>query len=178
MSNVALKHTPSYKTSVPDYTVEQLMCVSAAKHHTPEQHSKTGKINHRKHLWRSNISLNTCQDSLQIPSLWESALETERRCFLKVHLESNVVPKILWSSDSFSIVPLIVNGGDWRWFLHGLETIILLVLLAFNFTSQRSHRSLTLPRSQFKDFTTVINSYYKLVFWIHNSRLIIVCQWW
>ena len=36
-----------------------------------------------------------------------------------------------------------------------LSTIIVLVLLAFNFILQRSHHSLTLPKSQFKDSATV-----------------------
>ena len=36
-----------------------------------------------------------------------------------------------------------------------LETIIVLVLLAFNFIHQRSHHSLTLPRSLNKDSATV-----------------------
>ena len=36
-----------------------------------------------------------------------------------------------------------------------LETIIVLVLLAFNFIPQRSHHSLTLPRSRIRDSATV-----------------------
>ena len=39
--------------------------------------------------------------------------------------------------------------------MRGLETITVLVLLAFNFIPQRSHHSLTLPRSQFRDSATV-----------------------
>ena len=35
-----------------------------------------------------------------------------------------------------------------------LETIIILVLLAFNFIPQRSHHSLTLPRSRIRDSST------------------------
>ena len=51
---------------------------------------------------------------LKIPSLSEVALETERRCFSKVILESNVTPNITRSLDSFSIVLPIANGvtGD------------------------------------------------------------------
>ena len=63
-------------------------------HHTAEQYSKTGKTKPQKHLPMSNLSWNTRQDFLKIPSLWEAALETERRCFSKVNLESNVTPKI------------------------------------------------------------------------------------
>ena len=36
-----------------------------------------------------------------------------------------------------------------------LETIIVLVLLTFNFIPQRSHHSLTLPRSPIRDSATV-----------------------
>ena len=40
-------------------------------------------------------------------------METERRCFSKVILESNVTPNITRSSDYFSTVPPIVHAGDW-----------------------------------------------------------------
>ena len=48
----------------------------------------------------------------------------------------------------------IVNEGDCWCFVHDLETIIVLVLLAFNVIPQRSHHSLTFPRSRFKDSGT------------------------
>ena len=51
------------------------------------------------------------------------------------------------SSDSFSSVRPIVNGDDWGCIVSHLETIIVLFLLAFNFIRNRSHHSLTLPRS-------------------------------
>ena len=59
-------------------------------------------------------------------------METERRCLSKVILESNVTHNITKSSDSFSTVPSIVNRGDWICIVRDLETIIVLVLLAFN----------------------------------------------
>ena len=126
-----------------------LRCVSAAEHQTAEQYSKTGRTKPRKHLPRSDLSWNTRQDFLKIPSLWEAAMETGQRCFSKVIFESNVTPKITRSSDSFSTVPQIVIGGDWRWgcIVRDLETIIVLVLLSFNFIPHRSHHSLTLPMS-------------------------------
>ena len=63
-------------------------------------------------------------------------------------------PNITRSSDSFSTVQPIVNGGDWGCIVRDLETIIVLVLLAVNFIPQRSHHSLTLPRSRIRDSTT------------------------
>ena len=100
--------TPPAKQQAPLTTRSSgLWCVSAAEHHTAEQYSKTGKTKPQKHLPMSNLSWNTRQDFLKIPSLWESALETERRCFSKVNLESNVTPNISRSSDSFSRT---VNG--------------------------------------------------------------------
>ena len=102
----------------------------------------------------NNNNNNTRQDFLKIPRLCEAALETERRCFSKVIFESNVTPKITRSSDSFSTVLKIVNGGDWGCIVRDLETIIILVLLAFNFIPQRSHYSLTLPRSRIRDSAT------------------------
>ena len=89
-------------------------CVSAAEHHTAEQQSKTCRTKPIKHLPRSNLSSNIRQNFFKIPSLWEAALETERRCFTEAILESNVIPNISRSTDSFSTVPPIVNGvtGD------------------------------------------------------------------
>ena len=48
-------------------------------------------------------------------------------------MESNVTPNISKSSDSFSTVPPIVNGGDWGCIVLNLEVIIVLVLLSFDF---------------------------------------------
>ena len=87
-----------------------LRCVSAAEHQTAEQYSKTGRTKPRNHLPRSDLSWNTRQDFLK-PSLWEAALETERRCFSNVIFESNVTLNITRSSDCFSTVPPIVNWG-------------------------------------------------------------------
>ena len=109
-----------------------LRCISAAEHQTAEQYSKTVRTKPRKHLRRSDLSWNSRQDLLKIPSLREIVMETERRCFSKVILESNVTHNITRSSDSFSTVPPIVNRGDWGCIVRGLETIIVLVLRAFN----------------------------------------------
>ena len=75
-------------------------------------------------------------------------------------MESNVTPNITRSSDSFSTVPPIVNGGDWGCIVRDLETIIVLVLLAFNFIPQKSHHSLTLPRSRIVKEIKIINRVY------------------
>ena len=85
----------------------------------------------------------------------EVDLETERRCFSKVILESNVTPNITRSSDSFSTVLPIVNVGDWGCTVRDLMTIIVLVILAFNFIDQRSHHSLTFTSSRPRDSATV-----------------------
>ena len=132
-----------------------LRCVSAAKHHTAEQYSKTVRTKRRKHLSCSDISWNTRQDLLKIPSVWEDALETKRRCFSMVILESNFTPNITLSSDFFSTVQPIVNGCDWRCIVLDLETIMVLVLFAFTFIPQRSHHSLTLPRSMIMDSAAI-----------------------
>ena len=132
MCKGTLKHTPSSKLAPLTTRSSSLRCVSAAEYHTAEQYSKTGRTKHRKHLPGSNLSCNTCQDFLKIPSLREAPLETERRCYLKVILESNVTRKITRLSDSFSTVPTIVNEGDCVCISHNLETLIVLVLLTFN----------------------------------------------
>ena len=69
--------TPPAKKQAPLTTrSSSLRYVSAAEHHTAEQYSKTGKTKHQEHLPMSNLSWNTRQDFLKIPSLWEAALET------------------------------------------------------------------------------------------------------
>ena len=50
---------------------------------------------------------------------------------------------------------IIVNGVYWGCIVRDLETIIVLVLLTFNFIPQRSHHSLILPRSLYRDSATV-----------------------
>ena len=97
------------------------------------------------HFLKSDQSWNTRQGFLKIQSLCEAALETGRRCFSNIILESNVTSNITRSSDSFSTVPPIVNGGDWGCIVRDLETIIEVVLLAFNFIPVRSHHSNKFP---------------------------------
>ena len=85
--------TPPVKKLAPLTTrTRSLRCVLAAEHHTAEQYSITGRTKLQKHLPRSKLSWKTCQHFLKILCLWEAALETERRCFSKVILESNVTP--------------------------------------------------------------------------------------
>ena len=74
---------------------------------------------------------------------------------LKIILESNVTPNITRSSDSFSTVPPIANGGDWGCNVRDLDSIIVLVLLAFNFIPQKSHHSVILTRSRIRDSASV-----------------------
>ena len=52
-------------------------------------------------------------------------------------------------SDKISTVPPIINMGDWVCIVRDLKTILVLVLLAFNFIPQGSHHSLTLLRARF-----------------------------
>ena len=62
--------TPAAKNQAPLTTrSSSLRCVSAAEHHTAEQYSKIGKTKPTKHLPMSNLSWNTRQDFLKIPSL-------------------------------------------------------------------------------------------------------------
>ena len=111
MRNVTFKHTPVRNRAPLTARSSSLRCASAAKHQTSEQCSKTGRTKPRKHLPRSGLSWNTRQDFLKIPSLCEAALQTEQRWSSKVIFESKVTPKITRSSDCFSTVPPIVNGG-------------------------------------------------------------------
>ena len=113
------------------------------QHKTPKASPKKGSIiEHSPGLPRETKSLR-------------SSSRTERKCFSNVILELKVTPNITRSSDSFSTVQIIVNEVDFGSIVRDLETIIVLVLLAFNFIPQRSHHSLTLRRSRIREFATV-----------------------
>ena len=78
-----------------------LRCVSAAEHRTAEQYSKTGRTKPRKHLPRSDLSWNTRQDFLKIPSLCEATLEHWENCLLFVY-----APRCV----SFFYAPICINA--------------------------------------------------------------------
>ena len=70
---------------------------------------------------------------------------------IKCHSQYNKV------EDPFSTVPSVINGGDWGCIVRDLETIIVLVLLAFkfNFIPQRLHHSIIFTRVRLRDSATV-----------------------
>ena len=57
-----------------------------------------------------------------------------------------------------STVPSTVDEVDWKWSTGDLDTMKVLVFLAFNFISHRSHHIPTLFRSQFRDTITAFIS--------------------
>ena len=63
-----LSPPPAIKQAPQTTRSGSLGCVSAAEHHTTEQYSKTVKTKPQKHLPMSNLSWNTRQDFLKIPS--------------------------------------------------------------------------------------------------------------
>ena len=58
---------------------------------------------------------------------------------IKCHSQNNKVIRLLQYG------PPIVNGGDWGCIVRDLETIIVLVLIVFNFIRYRAQHLLTLP---------------------------------
>ena len=72
------------------------------------------------------------------------------------HLQHGSV--YLKSSDSFSTVPPIVNGGSWGCMVRDLKTIIDLTLLAFNFIRHGPHHSQTPMRSRIREGLCYCNS--------------------
>ena len=131
-----------------------LRYVSAAEHQTAEQYSKTGRTKPRKHsqeaIYHGTLTRTSSRYQVFEKLLWKPSEDASQRS----SLNQMSLRKITRSSDSYSTVPPIVNGGDWGCIVHDLETIIVLVLLAFNFIPQRSHHSQTLPRPQIRDSAT------------------------
>ena len=60
-------------------------------------------------------------------------------------LKSHFVIKCHSQSDSFIIVPPIVKGGDWECIVRDQETIMIIVLLAFNIIHLRVTLLTNLP---------------------------------
>ena len=109
MGKITVKHATSEKAGTTDYTAAtSKVCIGSQTPHCRTVF-QNGKTKPQKHLPMSNQSWNTRQDFLKIPSLREAALETERRCFSKVNLESNVTPNISRSPDFFSTVPSMLD---------------------------------------------------------------------
>ena len=101
-----------------------------------------------------SIILNTPQNIIKISGL-EKLLWKANKDASQKSSWSQMSLSISRSSDSFSTVSPIVNGRLGM-LVRYLETIIVLVLLIFNFILQRSHshHSLTLSRSRFGDSST------------------------
>ena len=78
----------------------------------------------------------------------------KRGCYSDAISEPNVTLNIWRSSDSSSTVLPRAIVGDWGSIVRDLETIIVLVLLTFHFILQRSHHSLTLPKSRYSNSAT------------------------
>ena len=81
-----------------------LMCVSAAENHTAGQYSKTGRTKPRKQLPRSDLSWNTRQDFLKIPSL--SNLNSNSIVYLRRKFTQNIEIFLQFVHDQDSSVNL------------------------------------------------------------------------
>ena len=152
-----------------------LRCVSAAEHHqglgtalknsTPKHAGQNAESISQEEICHVMLARTS---SIYAKSL-RSSLETERRYSQKSSWKQMSLP-IIFPLDSVSAAPTIVNGDGWGRVVRDLKTIIVLVLLAFNFTPQRSHYSPTRPRLQFSDAATVTltaGMAYQITKWSH-----------
>ena len=130
----AMSHsnTPPVRNRAPLTTrSSSLRCVSAAEHHTAEHYSKTGRTKQRKLLPRSDLSWNTRQDFLKIPSLWEATLETEQRLInFSPHCIDICSTKVVFFSDDVFPFSVFIKNLIYCWspilsFFSGLQLILL-----------------------------------------------------
>ena len=77
------KTRPVQNLVPPTALSSSLMCVSAAEYHTEEQYSKTVSTKPVKTSPKKQPISEYSPRLPEIPRIWESALETERRCFTK-----------------------------------------------------------------------------------------------
>ena len=131
-----------------------LRCVSAAEHQTAEQYSKTDKDKTPKASPKKQSIMEYLPGLPQDTKPLRSCSGNGAKMLLKSQFGIKCHSNITRSSDSFSTVTPIVNAGDWGCIVRDLETIIVLVLLAFYFISQRSHHSPTFTRSRLRDSAT------------------------
>ena len=90
-------------------------------------------------------------------------------------MESNVTPSLSRSWDCFTIATPIVSWGACReCIVRDLENIIVLVLLAFNFITKRSHHSLILQKSRFTDSATIPLTHEEGTINIHESGVSVI----
>ena len=97
-------------------------------------------MEHMPGLHQDTKSLRSCSRN------WAKTL-LKGHLGIKCHSQYNEVIRLLQYSST--------NGVNWGCIVRDLETIIVLVLLTFNFIPQRSHHSQTLPRSQIRDSASV-----------------------
>ena len=141
------------------------MCISSRAPHYKQYPStpvRTGNKPERisqEAIYRGLFARTSSRYHVFQKLLWKPSEDASQRIFLRIErrcfLESNVTPNIKRSSDSFSTVPPIVNMGEWGCIVHDLETIVVLVLLAYNFIPQRSHHSLMRLTSRIRDAAIV-----------------------
>ena len=108
-----------------------LKCESAAEHHTAEQYSKTGMINCSKTISEGATDHEIPEILSHDTKPLSCSTGNKAKVLLKGHLSIKRYPNITRSADSFRTVPSWVDGVNWVLTVRDLETIIVLVLLAF-----------------------------------------------
>ena len=151
MSNVTIKQTPVRKLALLTTRSSSLRCVSAAEHpsaeQSPKQARQTPESISQEAIYHGILARTSSRYHVFEKLLWKQS-EDASQGHLGIKCDSQY-NKII---DSFSTVQTIVN---WGCIVRDLETIIVLVLLVLNFIPQKSHHSLTLPRSLIRDSATV-----------------------
>ena len=132
--------TPAKKPALLTTFSSSLRCESA-EHHTAEQYYQD-RQNKAPELSQMERPIMKYLPGLSHDTKPLSCCTGNRaKVLLKGHLNIKRHPNMTRSADSFSTVPPRVNGVDWRWTVRDLETIIVLVLLAFSFISSQQRSS-------------------------------------
>ena len=124
--------------------------ISTLQNSTPKRAGENFESVSQEAIYHGTLARTSLRYQVFEKLLWKPSEDASQKLsWNQMSLSINISK----SSDSFSTVPLIINGGDWRCIVRDLETV--LVLLEFNFIPQRSYHQLTKPKSRIRDSETV-----------------------
>ena len=130
------------------------MCISSRASHCrtvlQNGHDKIHQAYHKEAIYHGILARNSSTYQAFEKLLWKPSEDASQKSSWN-QMSLPIYQSIYQGHQEYITVPPIVNLVDWGCIVHDLETIIVLILLAFNFIPQRSHHSLTLPKSRFRD---------------------------
>ena len=163
---------PVKKTGKTDNTVNYLkLCIGSRSPHcsTLKRAGQNPETNYPASIYHQIPTKTSSRYQAFQQLLWKPSEDASQKTFWN-HMSLPIYHRRQTPLAQFRQWLMRVTGG---WIVRDMETIILLVFLAFGFISQRSHQSLTLTRSLFRDCNWNSNAFWmaqqitKYGIWFH-----------